>query len=96
MLAADTRTLDKLVMRMPLIKGVNDTDEIIKRTGGFYREIGIKRVNLLPYHNLGISKKRNVGGAQEEFEQSAEERLTEIEVYFKDEINLEVGILGRV
>lgn len=96
MLAADTRTLDKLVMRMPLIKGVNDTDEIIKRTGGFYREIGIRRVNLLPYHSLGISKKRNVGGEQEEFEQPAEERLTEIEVYFKDEINLEVGILGRV
>lgn len=96
MLAADTRTLDKLVMRMPLIKGVNDTDEIIKRTGGFYREIGIRRVNLLPYHSLGISKKRNVGGEQEEFEQPAEERVTEIEVYFKDEINLEVGILGRV
>lgn len=96
MLAADTRTVDKLTMRMPLIKGVNDTDDIIKRTGEFYREIGIRRVNLLPYHNLGISKRRNVGGAQEEFEQPTEERLTEIEIYFTNEINLKVEILGRV
>ncbi len=96
MLAADARTLDKLIMRMPLIKGVNDSDDIIKRTGELYREIGVKRVNLLPYHSLGISKKRNVGGMQEEFEQPTEERLTEIEIYFKNEINLKVEILGRV
>ncbi|QIB70074.1 glycyl-radical enzyme activating protein [Aminipila butyrica] len=96
MLAADARTADKLTMRMPLIKGVNDSDDIIRRTGELYREIGVKRVNLLPYHSLGISKKRNVGGAQEEFEQPTEERLTEIENYFKNELNLKVEILGRV
>ena len=96
MLAADARTVDKLIMRMPLIKGVNDSDDIIKRTGELYREIGVKRVNLLPYHSLGISKKRNVGGTQEEFEQPTEERIAEIEIYFKNEINLNVIILGRV
>jgi pyruvate formate lyase activating enzyme len=96
MLAADARTVNKLIMRMPLIKGVNDSDDIIKRTGEIYREIGVKRVNLLPYHSLGISKKRNVGGTQEEFEQPKEERITEIEIYFKNEINLNVGILGSV
>jgi len=96
MLAADARTVDKLIMRMPLIKGVNDSDDIIKRTGELYREIGVKRVNLLPYHSLGISKKRNAGGTQEEFEQPTEERIAEIEIYFKNEINLNVIILGRV
>lgn len=96
MLAADVRTRDKLLMRMPLIKDVNDTEDIIKRTGEFYRKIGVKQVNLLPYHNLGISKKRNVGGVQEEFRQPSEGRLTEIEIYFKNEINLKVEILGRV
>jgi pyruvate formate lyase activating enzyme len=95
MLAADARTVDKLIMRMPLIKGVNDNDDMIKRTGELYREIGVKRVNLLPYHSLGIGKKRNVGGTQEEFEKPTEEHLMEIEIYFKDEINLEVEILGR-
>lgn len=96
MLAGDVRTADKLTMRMPLIKGVNDTDDIITRTGEFYREIGVKRVNLLPYHILGSSKQKNVGGVQEEFEQPTEARLTEIEIYFKNEIDLEVEILGRV
>lgn len=96
MLAADARTVDKLIMRMPLIKGVNDSDDIIKRTGELYREIGVKRVNLLPYHSLGISKKKNVGGTQEEFEQPTEERITEIEKYLKNEINLNVKIFGRV
>lgn len=96
MLAADERTLSKITMRMPLIRGVNDTKEIIQRTGELYKELGIKKVNLLPYHNLGISKKRNIGGVQDEFQPPQEERLTEIEVYFRDEINLEVAILGRV
>lgn len=96
MLANDSRSAEKITMRMPLIKGVNDTQEIIEKTGALYRELGIRRVNLLPYHNLGISKKRNVGGIQEEFEPPDETRLTEIENYFSDEINLEVCILGRV
>ena len=96
MLAADTAALNKLVMRMPLISGVNDSHDIIRRTGGLYRELGVKRVSLLPYHNLGISKKRNVGGIQEEFQSPAEERLAEIERYFKKELELDVEILGKL
>jgi len=96
MLAADSGTAHKLILRMPLIKGINDGDDMIKCTGGFFRELGVKRVDLLPYHSLGISKKRNLGGVQEKFEPPSEERLNEIEIYFKDEINLNVEILGRV
>ena len=96
MLAADERTRDKIIMRMPLMKGVNDTEDIIKRTGALYKELGIKIVNLLPYHNLGISKMKNIGGVQKEFQPPEEERLNEIEIYFKNEINLRVEILGRI
>ena len=67
MLAEDPETSEKLWLRMPLVQGVNDTEEIIRSTGEFYQEIGVKKVNLLPYHNLGISKERNVGGVQENF-----------------------------
>jgi hypothetical protein len=52
-------------------------------------------VNLLPYHNLGISKKRNAGGVQEEFEPPTEARLSETVSYFIDEVKLEVEVLGR-
>ncbi|MBQ0078622.1 MAG: glycyl-radical enzyme activating protein [Eubacterium sp.] len=96
MLAADEDTASKLVMRMPLIAGVNDSEEIITKTGELYKELGISRVNLLPYHSLGMSKERNVGGQQEEFQEPSEERLNEIEKYFADECGLTVEIFGRV
>lgn len=76
MLAEDPETSEKLWLRMPLVQGVNDTEEIIRSTGEFYQEIGVKKVNLLPYHNLGISKERNVGGVQEDFSRPSEEWLT--------------------
>lgn len=96
MLAAEEQTRSKLTIRMPLIAGVNDTDDMIRNTGALYKELGIKKVNLLPYHNLGISKQRNVGGAQEAFQPPAEGRITEITAYFRTEINMNVGVLGRV
>lgn len=96
MLAANEKILDKLTMRMPLIKDINDSQDIILRTGELYQELGIKRVTLLPYHDLGISKQRNIGSRQESFQPPTAERLSEIEAYFRDEINLKVEILGRV
>lgn len=96
MLADEPCIKDKLIMRMPLIKGVNDSENIIQRTGELYRELGIKTVTLLPYHDLGNSKKRNIGGVPDEFEAPTEERINEIEIYFKNEINLTTEILGRV
>lgn len=95
MLAADEHIRTKLIMRMPLISGINDSETIIRRTGEFYRKLGIGRVDLLPYHNFGIGKMRNTGGMQEEFRQPSKERLEEIESYFRNEINLRVEILGR-
>lgn len=67
LLAADPRILPKITMRMPLLDGVNDSDDEIRRTGRLYRDLGVKRVSLLPYHNLGINKQRNLGSIQEEF-----------------------------
>lgn len=96
MLASDSRTAGKLIMRMPLIHGVNDSDDIIRATGELYIRLGLKRVDLLPYHKLGISKKRNLGGVQEEFTRPSDERITEIEKYFRDEKGLQVGVLGKV
>ncbi len=96
LLAEDARTAGKIVMRMPLVKGVNDHDSIIKQTGDFYKIIGVKRVHLLPYHSLGIGKQKNIGGRQQEFEAPESERMAEIEDYFKNELKLDVRILGVV
>ena len=62
LLASDEVTRSKVQMRMPLVNEVNDSWDIIRETAAFYKANGITRVTLLPYHNLGVSKKRNIGG----------------------------------
>ncbi len=96
MLAEYKEILNKITMRMPLISGVNDKEYIIRQTGEFYKEINIKRVNLLPYHNLGINKKKNMGGEQNRFSAPKEAWLKEIKNYFQQEIKLKVEILGVI
>ena len=96
MLAADPVTREKIQMRMPLIAGLNDTPEIIEATGQFYKEQGLKRVTLLPYHDLGVTKMRNIGGKPEVFRQPTDERVEEIRTYFRDFAGMEVEILGKV
>ena len=96
MLAADPVTREKIQMRMPLIAGLNDTPEIIEATGQFYKEQGLKRVTLLPYHDLGVTKMRNIGGKPEVFRQPTDERVEEIRAYFRDFAGMEVEILGKV
>ncbi len=52
-LIADNRDV---IVRIPLIPGINMDEEILKRTGAFLRSIRAEEVNLLPYHTLGLSK----------------------------------------
>ena len=94
-LAADPVTREKLHMRMPLIHGVNDTTAIIDATAQLYRELGLKRVTLLPYHNLGVSKRRNIGGVPEDFTPPSDERVDEIRTIFES-LGMEAEILGKV
>lgn len=95
-LAADPETRTKIQMRMPLIHDVNDTQEIIRATGELYRTLGLKRVTLLPYHDLGVSKSRNIGGAPEKFTPPDEERVAEIKRYFEEFFRMDVEILGKI
>lgn len=51
----------KLVFRVPLIPGFNDSEENIKATAEFIAETGRDEVNILPIHYLGISKYSALG-----------------------------------
>jgi pyruvate formate lyase activating enzyme len=95
-LAADPDLRDKIQMRMPLIGGLNDTDAIIEKTAALYRELRLKRVTLLPYHDLGVTKMRNIGGEPEVFAPPSEERVEEIRAIFRDQCGMDVEILGKV
>lgn len=85
----------KLIMRMPLVKGMNDSWEMIEKTGELYQNNKIKKVTLLPYHELGLSKMRRIGGVQTRYEPPAEEYVAEIQKYFEEKAGMEVEILGK-
>jgi len=49
----------KLQIRIPVIPQFNDSEENIRATAAFCKELGsdaVTTVQLLPYHNLGVSK----------------------------------------
>lgn len=48
--------LKPIVVRVPVIPGLNDDDENIIDTAKFCAENNISRINLLPYHQLGLPK----------------------------------------
>lgn len=51
-------------LRVPVIPGVNDSDENLRATAEYAKEIRPRRVNLLPYHGTGAAKARRVGFAR--------------------------------
>ena len=81
-LADDPEINGKIWMRMPLIQGVNDTPEIIRRTVEFYQAHRLTYVTLLPYHELGISKYKSLGQPCESFAPPDSERLHEMQAVF--------------
>jgi pyruvate formate lyase activating enzyme len=95
-IAKNPKILPKIIMRMPLVKDINDTKNIINETAGLYKELGIQRVTLLPYHNLGISKERNIGGRQTEFRPPGDERMKTIKNIFENTEGVDVEVLGGV
>ena len=52
----------KIIVRTPVIPGVNDGEENIKLTAELARELpGVKNFELLPYHRFGERKYENLG-----------------------------------
>ena len=50
-----------LIIRLPLIPGVNDSAEDIYELLNFLKDISFKRIDILPYHKLGVSKYKMLG-----------------------------------
>jgi len=58
-IVSDTDT--SVIARIPVIPGNNDAEENITEIAKFLKDSGLKEVNLLPYHKLGIGKYKIVG-----------------------------------
>lgn len=94
-LAKNSLTNPKIQMRMPLIHDVNDRWDIIEKTAAFYKENGITHLTLLPYHNLGVTKKRNLGEKPVDFVTPSDDYVEKIKKYFDEEAGMLVEILGK-
>jgi pyruvate formate lyase activating enzyme len=59
---AGRQTRPVLTVRVPLIPGVNDDEENLRSTGRFIAGLPeVPRVDLLPYHRLGVDKYGRMG-----------------------------------
>jgi pyruvate formate lyase activating enzyme len=53
---------DHIIVRFPLIPGVNDDDSNLFRLGEFVSSLEmVKEIDVLPYHELGIEKYKRLG-----------------------------------
>ena len=51
----------RLVVRMPIVPGFNDTTANAAATADFLLKLGVNEINLLPFHRLGASKYEQLG-----------------------------------
>lgn len=51
----------RLIVRVPVVPGFNDSAENLAATAAFVARLGLEEVNLLPFHRLGASKYEQLG-----------------------------------
>lgn len=71
-----------MIVRTPVICGINDNTENVKRTAEFLRELkNVTSYELLPYHPLGVSKAEALGIKQTEFKTPSQSQMEELNKY---------------
>ncbi|WP_206811562.1 glycyl-radical enzyme activating protein [Paradesulfitobacterium ferrireducens] len=52
----------KIILRVPIIMGLNDQEDNLLKTGAFFHSLSDKlEINILPYHRLGSGKYEMIG-----------------------------------
>lgn len=91
-LSEDPDIRGKIIIRMPLIHGVNDDEQNIEQLGNYMVGNKLTNINLLPYHKLGIKKAREMGIVQEEFSAPSKEVICRIKKQLESkEIHVEIA-----
>lgn len=84
----------KIIVRVPMIHGVNDDAENIAALRDFMLEKKLTEANLLPYHNMGIGKAHEAGMEQVEFGTPSDEILTRAAECLR-KAGIQTTIMGR-
>lgn len=93
-LAADDSIRERIIMRMPLIHGLNDGLDMMQRTAELYQKLKIVHVNLIAYHELGKVKAESVGRKAETFSAPPSEYLKQLKSIY-DEYGCDTEIIGE-
>ncbi len=84
---------DNIWLRVPLISGFNDSEDHIRKVATLGKEIGAKKISLLPYHEGGKNKCEQIGKSYLFSSNVApdENKIARLKTIIK-EIGLEVSI----
>ena len=85
---------EKIIIRLPTIHGINDDAENARAVIDFIKPLGLRRVDILPYHNMGISKAREAGISQKEFETPSNDILERNRKIYED-AGFSVTVMGH-
>ena len=83
---------DRIIIRTPVIYGINDDERNIEQMGDYLAEHRLGTVHLLPYHKLGIKKAREMGVMQDEFSAPSKNILLRIRSQLESKgLNVEIA-----
>ena len=80
------RLHNNIIIRFPLVPGINDDRANIEKTAQFVSRVGIREVNILSYHNTGMDKYARLG---------RDYRLTDTREPSKELIDSAYGIFSQ-
>lgn len=84
----------KITIRMPLIRGYNDSVQQTGQTADFLNRHNLRRLTLLPYHALGVPKSERIGEVAQAFEPPTASELKCIAGAY-EQAGISVEILGQ-
>jgi pyruvate formate lyase activating enzyme len=93
-LRALAKTGRPVIVRFPLVPGVNDGPEELAALSDFVRSCGLSRLDVLPYHRIGTDKYARLGGDHSAgvFDAPAPERIDEVAGVFRSAgLNVRIG-----
>ena len=94
-LALLSREHGAVIVRIPMVPGVNEDDANLTESLRYLASLGLRRVDLLPYHPIGIEKYHRLGIAYQlsEARTPSDQRIAEVAAKYRDQ-GFEVRIGG--
>lgn len=87
LLASDPQWNGFMIVRIPVIPGINDYEENIRETAKYVRSCDLEAINILPFHRLGEMKYRQLDMEYKlrGVDAPTEERMQKVKGWIEDE-----------